>query len=680
VNRAAIARAAAPWMVALVVIALALGLRASCSPRPLERLAPAPFAAGDPSGSRAYSGSLHLPRGGPYQFYVYAPGRAHAVLQVGATRVVPNGNRVPARVLLDAGVAPIRVAGPPGTILLWHPPGRRGDLEYIPASSLSPEPPERARFEDPGTARADAAAAWAVVLALAAALLFTLRARIAAVPGAILLGTGAVFVLALVVRLVDLGGGGQTWDEDTYWSSGRDYVQNLVRGDLSDGAWIWNYEHPPVSKYLAGLGGLWQDGFGGARAMSALVMAFACATLVAIGARLDRPATGVAAGVIAALTPHLVAHGQIIGHEAPTALVWALAWWTSLRVWDPRDGAEPTTFRAVLPRLVVCGVVLGVAIMVRYVNVLIAPAMGATILLRAPRPAQNKVIGWGLAVIPAVAIITAIVLWPRLWSSPLVHLASSWAKLKGTHSGEPFFGVVTTTPPRWYFLAYLGATAPVGILVASLGGVVAWARAGGRGMALAVALAWLVAPLGVMYSPVRQDGIRYVIPCLLVFALLAGAGVVALGARLGAAGRSRLVAWPIAAMALYLAITCWRIHPYYLDYYGEHVGGPAAVARAKRFEVGWWGEGLEEAIAYVNTHAAKGDRVHRECVEPGHLTWFRGDLWETVRDPAQARWIVHYHPSWSGCRLPPGATRVHTVAAQGAPLAYVYRVDPAPTP
>ncbi|HUQ05198.1 MAG TPA: glycosyltransferase family 39 protein, partial [Kofleriaceae bacterium] len=439
-KRAAIARAGAPWAVALVVIALALGMRASCSPRPLERLAPAPFAAGDPSGSRAYSGSVHLPRGGPYQFYVHAPRGQLAVLQVGATRVVPNDKRVPARVLLDAGVAPIRVAGPPGTILLWHPPGRRGDLEFIPASSLSPDPPERARFEHPGTARADAAAAWVVVLALAGALLFTLRARIAAVPGAVLLGVGAVFVLALVVRLLDLGAAGQTWDEDTYWSSGRDYVQNLVRGDLSDGAWIWNYEHPPVSKYLAGLGGLWHDGFGGARAMSALVMAFACATLVAIGARLDRVATGVAAGVVAALTPHLVAHGQIIGHEAPTALVWALGWWTSLRVWDSDERGEPTTFRAVAPRLVVCGVVLGVALMVRYVNVLMAAAMGATILVRAPVRAGYKVIGWGLAVIPAVAIITAILLWPRLWTSPFVHLASSWDKLKGTHSGEPFFG------------------------------------------------------------------------------------------------------------------------------------------------------------------------------------------------------------------------------------------------
>ncbi len=678
----AIARAAVPWALALAVAVVALLTRASCSPLPMAQLAAAPSIPGDPAGTRVLVGSLHLPRGGPYVIGVQTPGPA--VLEVGPHRVVAPRGVVTGRFLLDAGVAPIRLAAPPGARLIWHPPGRRGDPEYVPASSLSPHPPARARFAHPGAARADAAAAWAIVLALFAATLYTLRTRIAAIPGSVLLGTGAVFALALAVRLADLGGGGQTWDEDTYWSAGRNYVQNLVRGDVSDGAWVWNYEHPPVSKYLAGLGGLWHDGFAGARALSALVMALACAMLVAVGTRLDRVATGIAAGVCAALMPHLVGHGQIVGHEAPTALVWALALWASLRVWD--GGA--TTLRAVAPRLAVCGVILGVALMVRYVNALMAPAIGATILVRAPAGVRLRAVAWGLAIIPVVAVLVSIALWPRLWTSPLVHLESSWAKLEGVHSSEPFMGVLTNHPPRWYFLAYLGATAPLGVLVAALGGGVAWARVRERRVALLIALLWLLAPLGVMLSPVRQDGIRYVIPCLLAMALLAGAGVAALGARLARGGPSAglrtaripVVAWPIVALALYLAITCARIHPYYLDYYGEHTGGTAAVARARRFEVAWWGEGLEDAIGYVNRHAAPGDRVHRSCVEPAHLTWFRGDLWEPVPEARAARWIVHYQPSWRPCPIPAGATRVFTSWAQGAPLAHVYRVAPPAAP
>lgn len=662
-----------PWLLALAVSAGALVLRAGCSPDPLSRLAAAPSAPGDPPGTRVLAGSLHLPRGGPYILGVQSPGRA--VLEVGPHRVSigPEGGVKVERFQLDAGAASLRLAAPPGARLLWHPPGRRGDPEYIPASSLSPAPLSEARFTGPGAARADAAAAWAIVLALLGAMLFSLRARIAAIPGAVLLGAIAVFVLALAVRLVDLGAAGQTWDEETYWSAGRNYVQNLVRGDFSDGAWIWNYEHPPVSKYLAGLGGLWHDGFAGARGISAFVTALACATLVAVGTRLDRPATGLVAGVAAALTPHLIAHGQIVGHEAPTALVWALAWWASLRVWD-----RGVTFRVVAPRLVVVGVILGFGLMVRYVNGLMAPAIGLTILLTAPAGVRLRAAAWGLAIIPAVAVVTSIILWPRLWSEPFAHLEASWDKLKGKHTAEPFLGRITNDPPRWYFLAYLGATAPVGVLLATAGGVVAWIRADDRRTSLAIALVWLVAPLGVMLSPVRQDGVRYVVPSLLALAVLAGAGVAAFGAWLAHRKRlrARIVAWPIAAFALYLAITCARIRPFYLDYYGEHLGGPAAVARSKRFEVGWWGEGVEQAVAYVNAHAAPGDRVHRDCVEPYHLTWFRGDLWEPVRDTRAARWIVHYQPSWRSCAVPPEAARVFTVRAQGAPLVHVYRNGP----
>ena len=91
---------------------------------------------------------------------------------------------------------------------------------------------------------------------------------------------GAVVAVALAARGWDLGAAGETWDEAVYFGAGKNYVQNLLRGEFDAAAWNWNFEHPPVSKYLAGLGGLWTDGFGGARAVSALVMALACALLV----------------------------------------------------------------------------------------------------------------------------------------------------------------------------------------------------------------------------------------------------------------------------------------------------------------------------------------------------------------------------------------------------------------
>jgi 4-amino-4-deoxy-L-arabinose transferase-like glycosyltransferase len=727
--RAAVVRArlarVAPWLGALVAIAIVLAVRAGASTAPLERLARADARPGEPAPT-VWTGSLILPRGGPYIIGFQSAGPAALVL-AGAdlpadqpltiagrgvvTRRVVLGVRAAGAV--PAGPPPVAVAvrfsAPAGARLLWLPPGRRGEPEYVPAAALSSQPPDALADVDVGAvdrARADAIAALAIVLVVLALAGWTLRARLRAVARPVLIGACAVLAVALAVRLESLGDAGQTWDEDTYWSAGRNHVHDLLALDLEQSSWIWNYQHPPVTKYLAGLGGWWTGGYGPARAVSALVMALACALLVPIGARLHRPATGVAAGLVAALTPHLVAHGQLVGHESPTALAWVVAQWLSLRVWDgigergreggsalgPRAAARTETDaearadaagerairRRLVWRLALCGVALGLAVMVRFVNVLAAPAIGATILLCAPRGRRGQAIVLGLAVIPVAAALTAIVVWPRLWSHPLAHLDQAWDRLKGKHSGEPFLGAITNDPPWWYFLPYLAATAPAGLLVCAVAGKLGWLLAPARRRGLAIVLVWALAPLGVALSPVRQDGVRYVIPTVVMLSFLAGAGVVVVGELL-VRRRPRapgLADVPAAIAIAYLAVVCLDIRPYYLDYYGEQVGGPAAVARARRFEVAWWGEGLAAGIDYVNRHAAAGDHVDRRCVEPIHLTWFRGDLWEHLDRPP-ARWIVHYQPSWRPCPLPPGATRVFRERAAGAPLVDVYRVDTA---
>src|SRR5690606_25468817 len=117
----------------------------------------------------------------------------------------------------------------------------------------------------------------------------------------------AVFAVAVAVRLFDLAGAGQTWDEDTNWSAGRNYVSNLLALDFAPSSWRFNLEHPPLSKYLYGVGAQLVDGYGPARATAALLMAAACALLVPIGRRLHGLRAGVLAGSIAALTPHLIA-------------------------------------------------------------------------------------------------------------------------------------------------------------------------------------------------------------------------------------------------------------------------------------------------------------------------------------------------------------------------------------
>jgi hypothetical protein len=174
-----------------------------------------------------------------------------------------------------------------------------------------------------------------------------------------------------------------------------------------------------------------------------------------------------------------------------------------------------------------------------------------------------------------------------------------------------------------------------------------------------------VIPLAVMRSPVRQDGVRYVMPCVLAFAMMGAAGIEFV------ARKYMRFATPL--VALYLAITLVRIHPYYLDYFGEQVGGPKTVAAHRWFETAWWGEGVDRAVDYVNTHAAPNARIFRNCIEPAHLAWFREDLWTPMtNNPNEADWIVTYAPTSHACPLPPAFHRVFTVDAQGATLAEVW--------
>ncbi|HUS32232.1 MAG TPA: glycosyltransferase family 39 protein, partial [Kofleriaceae bacterium] len=530
----------------------------------------------------------------------------------------------------------------------------------LPASSLSRTPDGFGHFV--GAAVLDGVIALLLLLTLVGSLLYLARGRLRAVDSHTWLAIGGVFAGALLVRILGLNAFGQTWDEDVNWGAGRNYITNILSGDLSEGSWIWNFEHPPVMKYLEGIGAQFADGFGPARFLSAIWTSLGCALLVPIGMRLYRLRVGIVAGMIAALLPPLVAHSQIVGHESPTVLWWALAILLALGVHD--DPARALT------RMCWVGVVVGVAVSSRFVNGLVGPLVLAVVIIMAPAERRLRTAIEGALVMPALALATFYVLWPRIWFHPVAMLHQSMIKLSQPHALEPFLGELTNHPGRHYFLVYLAATLPLGILLGVIAYVARAAREHDRS-ALIVA-AWFLLPLGVMFSPVRQDGVRYVMPCILALAVAAAAGFEWL-ASLAERGKRHVFLPFSGVLALYLVITLWRIHPYYLDYFGEHVGGPATVERKNIFETAWWGEGVNRAVEYVNAHAQPNAKVFRNCIEPAHLAWFRDDLWTPMtNNPDGADWIIAYAPHKVGCPIPASMHKVFTVDAQGAPLAEVW--------
>gem|GEM_PF-963210 len=668
---AAVSEVRRSWIAVGVAAVLWLGLwliGAVVRDAPLDRLAA--------EGNGVYRGSWHFPRGGPYILGVQGGPQARLAVDGVSLELRPWRGQTDVRVarkVFAPGVYSVAVEAPAGSRLVWHPPGRRGPPEYVPPSSLSPEPPGRAAFDRPGAYLADALVATAMLAVALALLVFLARKPLRRADRGLVAAALTVFLVALLVRLFDLGGAGQTWDEDVNWSAGRNYVLNWLTGDFDQRSWIWNYEHPPISKYLAGLGALWTDGYGPARALSATALAAACALVVPIGRRLFSLRVGALAGGLAALSPHLIAHGKVVGHEAPAVLLWTAAVWLCLGAYDApgeATGAGPTRGR-LAGRFAAIGLVVGLAFWSRFANGLLAPLVGGILLARAPHRRRGEAVALGLVVIAGGAVALGVAAWPRLWETPFDHLVEAWARLSKPHDPEPYLGTVTNRPPWHYFWVYIVAATPLGVWLGCA--LAPWGRPR-RARSWLVLFLWFAAPFGVMASPVRQDGVRYVLPALIPVALASAVGFDAAMTRLQRWRPRAAYAVP-AALALYFAATTVAAHPHYLDYYGEHAGGTAGAFERRWFETGWWGQGIGDAMVFLNEQAAPGAVVDKRRLHPAHLAWMRHDLWAPqVRGgpfpSPDAEWLVVNQWPFSS---PDDWSLVYEVTAGGAPLVRVYR-------
>jgi 4-amino-4-deoxy-L-arabinose transferase-like glycosyltransferase len=592
--------------------------------------------------------------------------------------VGPGPHDLSVRYALPSGQGSVR--------LLWLPPGRRaGDCEeYIAPSALAPGPAS-AYASDQTHAAVFAAAgmvATGVLVVLAGLLLILFRRRLAKYLArlrsdpwarrdlAILL---ALVVVAWAVRLVGLMRQGQTWDEDTYWSAGRNYLINLVSLDFRPQSWLANLEHPPWTKYLAGYMALFYDGYAPARALFALLGAATCGVVYLCGRDLYDRAVGVTAAVIAIVLPPLIAHSKVVGHETPSTLFFTLAVWRFLRAQREAQGWRGYTG---------AGVWAGLCIGTRFSAGLVLALLGflaiGHALARSSRSPRERLAELLRAIAtPVVAVVVLVATWPRLWSQPIAHLLETRKRLFGAHDPEYFLGQLVggrspTPVPLSYFPVYLSATLPPLVLLAL---VLFAARAiARRKPSDAIVVVWMIVPLGVAFSPIVQDGVRYVLPALPAFAIAAAAGALWPVSLLAEKLQRPIRAAVIAGFAVAGTVACAFVHPYYLDYYNLLWGGPARAERDHLFEISWWGEGIGEATAWVNAHAP--GRAHVTVrFNPSHMTWLRHDLQRTD-DPGAADYVMQNQLGTLTPTPPPGFTTAYTVQADGAPLAVVFARAP----
>jgi 4-amino-4-deoxy-L-arabinose transferase-like glycosyltransferase len=334
---------------------------------------------------------------------------------------------------------------------------------------------------------------------------------------------------------------------------------------------------------------------------------FALATLLA-GRLLGAP--GLLGGLLLAADPYTVGMSRLLHVDAlltPLMLISALAgliYWLDGRGW---------------PFLLISAVSGGLALLTKAPAVALVPFFGIVWLVVArPWPffwkdgwrrgarAWIAPLAWALLL---VAVYVA--LWPTMWVRPIVTITAV-ARFVVTLGGSPhlwptyFLGQPTTGDPGLLFypvatLLRLGPVATIGLVLLAV-------QALRRRVSAGPGVLWLVVFAVVFVDMMAIGGKkfdRYMLPALAALTVLGGIGVSATAKELAERLRGRLadrdhrlvssgvVALAIVAQGLWLLTS----YPYPIAAYNPLAGGTAVARQA--LMVGW-GEGLDQAAAYLN--------------------------------------------------------------------------------
>jgi hypothetical protein len=575
--------------------------------------------------------------------------------------------------------------------LQWRLPSGYNSVGVLPVSMLYPEIPPPVRFPD----RILRLAPWLLLL-LAAAL--ARRDRLAeewegvrrgGLPRRRLLAGTLVLALALGGRLYDLDGASETCDEWAYVGAGRLYEANVAAGIFDADQWAANYEHPDAGKLFYGAA---QFIFGDSRltsnAAAAVLSALTVLLTFLVAVRLFGVTIATAAGVIQALLPTVIAHGKVAALDCPSTFFYTLAMWLLVRaLHDPRDRTANFGWLVLTT---------GIAIGTKFSNGFLIPVTAVSVIAmqwQQFRTTRALTLPWTLVGYPLTAFITTLATWPWVWFDPFDHLHQTfthWAPI----ASDLYFGVEGHPPASYFFVSFF-CTTPVALFLPFFVGLAQVARRrpeqllaplpegcswGARGWWVFL-IGWFLVPFAWTFVNWRMDGIRYVYNIFPAFSILTGAGMFVLGrwieGRLSR-GPQHSRAWmpaTIGIFAVYLAaIDAW-IHPFYLDYFNEVVGGPGTVFRHRMFETGWWGEGLNKTIPYLNAEAPKGASYRLKGLVNHTMEDLREDLHRVDSDDADFIVTTEIDPN---TKPPAGYEVTKTVRAGGAPIVEVFRHLPKP--
>jgi 4-amino-4-deoxy-L-arabinose transferase-like glycosyltransferase len=440
-----------------------------------------------------------------------------------------------------------------------------------------------------------------------------------------------IFILAFIPRFLATHKVDMTWDEGLYITCGAMSLKNVAARNFSSEAWSFEF-HPPLMMYLYGmayalyaflttmirrrsipsLGSLYREGlrlFAGRRALlvarlpSVMLGSLSCVLVYFLCLDLFKSQLiGVAAALVLALTPSFIAWSSLAMLESGVAFFFLLTIWTLTRA------VELNSFNY----LIISGVSLGLTFGSKEtgfgVPLVVIPWLVSTAFKNNALLVSADVLNIGQTFLLwiALGLLTFYVTWPWLWKNPIkqfmkaLRATSDMASRKGAGWSFYLSNLFMSTPLVLAFLygvglveaLFLSVTQPYFLLL----------------------LSWIIVPLALMSSPlVLKRGGAYEVSFVFVplsilssFAMYDFSKFIAENANrfsmLSVNEESIFLLLSLILVGL-LVVTCVKIHPYYVDYYNS-------VSKTHRNRLfGWWGEGMAEAVAYVDQHAPRNSSV-----------------------------------------------------------------------
>ncbi|MDM8520740.1 phospholipid carrier-dependent glycosyltransferase [Anaerolineales bacterium HSG6] len=219
------------------------------------------------------------------------------------------------------------------------------------------------------------------------------------------------------------------------------------------------------------------------------------------------------------------------------------------------------------------------------------------------------IVAWGL-----LSLATFIILWPSMWVAPFdtiqQMLDETFGKVNEGHLVY-FFGQPMLDPGPWFY-AYvipfrLTPLTAIGALLAFIGLIITSRRPVSDHVTgiplISIRLMWLFVVSLFLFgnlSPKKQD--RYLLPLFPMLDLLAAvgwSGLLGLGLKSLPQRFQYKFMLPVGMVLIFVAhsLPVVTYYPYYLAYFNPLMGGPT---RAAETVLMGWGEGMEQAAAYLN--------------------------------------------------------------------------------